>query len=320
MLQYRTFCNTDPPVLASIWRSRQGQPGLVPSVSSDVFDQLVLGKPYFDAQGLIIAREDDRPVGFAHAGFGPTEAEDAISTELGVTCMLIVRPDCPEAEVAAGLLERCEDYLHRHGAKVLYGGAIRPLNPFYLGLYGGSELPGVLESDAVAQQAYRVHGYREIDRTCILQRDVATFHPAVSRQHMQLRRNTVVEVIVDPPARSWWEACTLGDFDLTRFQLTARGGGPAMAWAMVRNLQSTGAYGPACAAGLIELEVLPECRRQGLAGFLLAEVFRQLGPQGVALVEAQTMQHNTAGLALYQKLGFQQVDQGVVFRKEGGGQ
>ena len=104
MLQYHSFCNTDPPVLASIWRSRRGQPGWLQPVSADVFEQLVLGKPYFDCEGLIVARQDGRPVGFAHAGFGPNETEDRISTEMGVTCMLIVRPDCAEAEVAAGLL------------------------------------------------------------------------------------------------------------------------------------------------------------------------------------------------------------------------
>ena len=44
----------------------------------------------------------------------------------------MTRADRPD--VAAGLLERCEEYLYQRGAKVLYGGSIRPLNPFYLGL------------------------------------------------------------------------------------------------------------------------------------------------------------------------------------------
>jgi len=283
MLQYRSFCNTDPPVLASIWRSRRGQPGLLQPVSSDVLEQLVLAKPYFEYEGLIVARQEGRPVGFAHAGFGPNETEDRISTGLGVTCMVIVRPDCAEAEVAAGLLARCEAYLRGRGAKVLYGGGIRPLNPFYLGLYGGSELPGVLGSDAVACALYRRQGYREIDRTCIFHRGVEGFQAPVSRQQMQLRRSTVVEVTVDPPARSWWEACTTGDFDLTQFQLVPRGGGPPLARALLRNLEPTGAGGPARAAGVIELEIDAGYRRQGLATYLLVEVFRQLARQGVGV-------------------------------------
>ena len=50
---------------------------------------------------------------------------------------------------------------------MLYGGAVWPLDPFYLGLYGGSGLPGVLDSDTVARELYRLHGYDPIDRTLL---------------------------------------------------------------------------------------------------------------------------------------------------------
>jgi len=158
MLTYRPFRNTDPPVLTEIWRSRAGQRGLAQPVSPDLLEQLVFAKLYFDYDGLIVARDDGQPVGFAHAGFGPDEKQDRVCTQLGVTCLVLVRPDCAESEVAAGLLQQCEAYLWRRGAKVLYGGGIQPLNPFYLGLYGGSELPGVLDSDLVARRRYAAEG------------------------------------------------------------------------------------------------------------------------------------------------------------------
>jgi GNAT superfamily N-acetyltransferase len=304
--------------LVSIWRSRGQQPGLFGPISADVLEQFVLGKLYFDREGLILACEDGRPIGFAHAGFGPNEREDRVTFELGVTCLLMVRPDCPQDEVAAGLLKRCEAYLRRRGAKVLYGGGIRPLNGFYLGLYGGCELPGVLESDELACRLFCSHAYREVDRTSILHRDVVGYRAAVSRGQRQLRRSTVVEVTVDPPSRTWWEACTSGDFDMTRFQLIPRGGGPPLARAMLRNLEPTGACGPARLAGLTELEVDSTHRRQGLATLLVNEIFQQCARQGVDTLEVQTMQHNQAALTLYAKLGFRQVEQGIVFRKEAG--
>jgi GNAT superfamily N-acetyltransferase len=316
MFTYRTFRNTDPPVLTAIWRSRSGQRGLAEPVSADLFEQIVFARLYFDYGGLIVARDDDRPVGFAHAGFGPDEQGDRISTELGVTCVVIVRPDCPEADVAAGLLERCEQYLRGRGAKVLYGGGIRPLNPFYLGLYGGSELPGVLDSDLVARELYGAHGYREIDQTRVLHCRLSGFQAAIDRRQMQIRRQMIVEVTVDPPARTWWEACTLGDFDLTRFELVPRGGGAPVAWATFRSMEPSGVYGAGRAAGLIELEVEESLRRRGLAVFLLSEAFRQFVGQGILLVEAQVMQHNAAALGVYAKLGFQPAGYGSVFRKE----
>ena len=172
MLTYRTFRNSDPPVLTALWRSRAGQPGLLQPVSPDLLEQLVFAKLYFDYGGLLLAWDDGQPVGFAHAGFGPNADESWTSTEAGVTCVVLVRPGCAEAEVAAGLLDRCEEYLRRRGAKALYGGGLYPLNPFYVGLYGGSELPGVLDSDAIAREAFAARGYREVERTTILRREL----------------------------------------------------------------------------------------------------------------------------------------------------
>ena len=316
MFQFRTFGNTDPPLLADIWRSRGGQSGLSGSISVDLLEQYVFSRPYFDYKGLILAFEDDRPVGFAHAGFGPNHSGADLSTELGTTCIVLVRPDCSETKVAAGLLKQSEQYLVGHGAKVIYGGAIAPLNAFYLGLYGGSELPGVLQSDEVARNIYNAAGYKEIDRTIIFQTDLHSFRAPISRQLMQIRRRMTVRTTVDQPTKTWWEACTLGNFDLTRYELVPRGKTSPVAHAVIRNMDPTALAGTGGAVGLIDLQVDRAHRRQGLVSFLLGEIFHQLGRQGVTRVEAQTMQHNSAGVGLYRKLGFREIDQGIVFRKQ----
>ena len=315
MLHYRTFRNTDPPKVAELWQSRGDQRGLVQPVSVDLLEQFVFGRLYFDYEGLFLAWDDQEPLGFAHAAFGPNEQENALTTELGVVSLLLVRPECDEPAIAGELLKRCEDYLHRHGAKVLYGGGIRPLNPFYLGLYGGSELPGILQSDCVALELFRSHGYQEIDRTVIFHVDLHRFRAPINRRQMQIRRRMMVQVTVDPPSRNWWEACTTGCFDLTRYDLVPRGG-TSIGHATVRSMDSGTAFGPARSVGLIELEVAPGYRRQGLTTFLLTETFHQLARQGIARVEVQTMAHNQPAVGLYRKLGFKQVEQGVVFRKE----
>ena len=115
MLTFRTFRNTDPPLLAEIWRSRVGQPGLVHPISTDLLEQFIFAKLYFEYAGLIIAQEDGRGIGFAHAGFGATEQENDVSTELGTTCLVMARPECDQAQVADGLLERSEAYSRSRG-------------------------------------------------------------------------------------------------------------------------------------------------------------------------------------------------------------
>ncbi len=302
--------------MVDVWRSLAEQAGLLQPISVDLLEQFVMSRLYFDHEGLWIASEDDRPVGMAHAGFGPAEHESRIDTELGTTCLLLTRPDCQRQQVAAGLLERCEQYLAGRGAKVIYGGGIRPLNPFYLGLYGGSESPGVLASDTVARQTFQSHGYREIDRTVTFHCDLHRFQPPASRQQMQIRRRMIVHVTADPPSRDWWEACTMGSFELTRFNLCPRLGGPSVAHALIRNMEPTVAFGGGRSVGLVELHVEPRHRRRGLVTFLLTEMFHQLSRQGVVKVEVQTMRNNVAAVSLYRRLRFEEVDQGIVFRKE----
>jgi GNAT superfamily N-acetyltransferase len=316
MLTYRSFRNFDPPLLTSLWRSRAGQFGLVQPVSPDLLEQLVFAKTYFDYGGLWLAFDGAEPVGFAHAGFGPNPAESAISTDVGVTCLVLVRPGCAEADVAAGLVERCEDYLRRRGATVLQGGGAYPINPFYVGLYGGSELPGVLDSDTVARGVFAARGYEEVARTSILRRELGGFEPLVDRQQMQVRRQMLIEVTADAPSRTWWEACTLGEFDVTRFEMVSRVGGSRVASALFRSIESSGSAALGRAAGLIEIKVEPSYRGRGLATFLLSEAFRQFLRQGIMHVEAQVPANNEAGLGLFQRFGFSQVAQGGIWRKD----
>jgi ribosomal protein S18 acetylase RimI-like enzyme len=316
MLTYRTFRNSDPPALAALWRSRAGQPGLVQPVSPDVLEQLVFAKLYFDRDGLLLAWDDGQPVGFAHAGFGPSAQQNWICTDAGVTCVVLVRPGCAEAEVAGGLLDRCEEYLRGRGARVLFGGGLDPLNPFYVGLYGGSELPGVLDSDAVARQAFAACGYREIERTTMLRRELGGFESLMDRRQMQVRRQMIVEVTNDAPTRSWWEACTVGEFDLTRFDVVPRDGGSPIATATFRSMEFGGTTSGGRAAGLIDLSVDESYRRRGLAVFLLSEAFRQFLRQGIMHVEIQARQSNAVACEMFRKLGFQEVEQGGVWRKD----
>ncbi len=66
----------------------------------------------------------------------------------------------------------------------------------------------------------------------------------------------------------------------------------------------------------MNVSVAESARRQGFGKFLMSEVMREAAEQGYGMVEVQTMQHNVAALAMYDKLGFHQVDSGAILRKE----
>jgi ribosomal protein S18 acetylase RimI-like enzyme len=317
LIRYRPFRNTDPPHLAEIWRAQPPLRGLMQPMSTPVLDRFVLSKPYFDRLGLIVAVDDERPVGFVHAGFGPTADESDLAVERGVTCMLMVLPQHRERDaIARELLTQSEDYLRRRGAKTLYGGCIEPVNPFYLGLYGGSELPGVLASHAQLVQLFLAAGYREAERTVIMHRQTAGFRPIVDRQQMLVRRNYRVETTPDPPAATWWEACTIGQTERVRFELVPKDNGQLAAVATFWDIEPLASSWGVRAMGLMRMATCSANRRQGLSTFLLGEAVRQLQTQGISQIELQCMHDNSAAVKLYLKHGFKEVDQGIVFVKD----
>jgi len=285
-------------------------------VTAAVLEQLVFSKAYFDPEGFLVALADGVPVGFAHAGFGANDEQTALATELGTTYQLQLRADHRNEALADELLGRAENYLRSRGAQVTYAGGIRPLNAFYLGLYGGSELPGVLTSDATFAAACRRGGYREIDRVVVLQLDLAHFRPPFSRQLRQLRREMTLVEHYNPPAASWWEACTIGDFERLQFALQPAGGSEPQARVEFWDIEPLSTAWGVPTAGMLDLEVSGVRRRQGLATFLLGETFERLRARGIVRVEAQTMQQNAPAIALYEKFGFSRVDQGIVYRKD----
>lgn len=315
LIRYRAFRNTDPPHLAEIWRLQPPLRALMQPVTAAILDRLVFSKPYFDRQGLIVAVDNDKPVGFVHAGFGSTADGSDLSPERGVTCLLMVSPHSQERDIARELLVQSEDYLVRRGAQQLYGGCIEPLNPFYLGLYGGSELPGILASHTTLVELFLHNGYHEVERTVILQRETSGYRPVVDRTQMLVRKRYKVEMVPDPPTNSWWEACTIGMTERICFQLVPKEGGPPVAAATFWDIEPLASSWGIRAMGLMRMATAADKRRQGLGSFLLGECVKELQQQGIARIELQCMEQNEAAQKLYGKHGFKQVDAGIVFAK-----
>ncbi len=315
LIEYRAFRNTDLPQLAEIWRGHSASRGLMQPMSMAVFERFVVSKPTFDPGGLIVAADEGKLIGFAHAGFGPTTDGSTLSTERGVTSLILLRPDVEEA-VAGELLARAETYLKSRGAKTLYGGGRYPLSPFYLGLYGGSEMSGVLDSDPRSKAIFCSAGYSAVKRSLVLNRDLAGFRPVVDRQQVQIRRTTRLETTVDPPAKHWWDAVMFEPFERIKWALVEREGGPPLASVNFWNLETMiGTWGVR-AVGVVDLEVNSQQRRRGLATNLLGEAFRQLQGQGITLAEAHVPEENSAGLAIFHALGFSEVDASTLYCKD----
>ena len=315
MFEIRPFRNSDPPALAAIWQSQPSQRGLAQPINSAVLELCVFSKQMFDPKGLLVAARDGEPLGFIHAGFGPDERGEGPDTTLGTSHLLMLQRGLEFDALADDLIASSEEYQRSRGATVHYAGGIRPLDAFYLGLYGGSELPGILESDQRQLNHFLRNDYAEAGRVVILQRELARFRFAGPRETRQIKRDTSVEQTFMPPPRHWWEACVTGGQDRMRFALRDRATGAEIAHVVFWDIEPLATSWGIPTVGMTDLWVDPIYRRRKAATHLLNEALKLVQRRGAAMVEAQTMIENESGLALYKSIGFTAIDNGLVLRR-----
>jgi RimJ/RimL family protein N-acetyltransferase len=314
MISFDCFHNDDPPRLADAWRATDLGPAALQPMTSAALEAAVFSKPYFDRHGLLVARDGDRLLGFAHAAFGPSADRSTLDTSVGTTLLVVVPPHERQAEIEDGLLAASEDHLRSRGATTILGGGSSDLGGFYLGLYGGSDLPGILDSSPRMQAIFRRAGYREVGRIAVLRRTLAGFRPPVNRLQLAIRRATTLRVIDEPVRRTWWEAATTTGIALQRYELRGESDallGSASFW----DVQPLAAAWGLAMAGLLRIDIEGDRRRQGLANYLVAEGLHDLAEQGTTVVETHVAEDNAAAMQLFKKLGFQETDRGTIFSR-----
>lgn len=315
MIHYRSFLNWDPPAIAEIWRSQPPLRSRLQAVTPAMLEELVFAKPYFDRDGLIVAADGARPVGFVHAALGTSEDEGSLSTDEGAICQLMVAPHSRKPEIEAELLAAGENFLRRKGVRQIFGGCRYPANPFYLGLYGGSDLPGVLASDLTFANLLRAYDYRDCGRRLLFSRTLDRFKTPITGKLVQLRlthRVSSVHVLPD----TWWNACVWVHADWTRYELRRKNADDVLVSATFWDVMPLARQWGVHAAGLVGIDDTEEARAEGLTMLLLSEALVQIEKQGITLIDAQAAASDTSLVALLTQLGLAEYDAGIGLVKE----
>jgi ribosomal protein S18 acetylase RimI-like enzyme len=319
--RFRRFRNTDPPALAKIWNQSFSGPGVVRPVRVHELDSHAFGMVNFDPSGLIVAEIDGRVVGFVHAGFGPDFPVEPslpfqLCHELGTIAMLAIEPNLEDHDLIAGLLSAAEDYLRAQGAKVVYAGALFPLNPFYWGLAGGSEGAGILSGHHEFHRSLVKRGYKPAGTTVLLEADL-TVPERRDPRGVLIRRQTDVAFVEDAVPANWWQNQAIGDFQILTASLSSKATGAAIARATAWDMGWFGRGDSRSRIGLVDVEVPEEHRRKGYGRFLISEIFRRARDNMVALAAVGASAANQPALALYASLGFQPVEEATLYRLTG---
>jgi ribosomal protein S18 acetylase RimI-like enzyme len=315
-MRYRHFRNADPPAVALLWNDALTRRGAVELRSHLPLDNAVFNKPYFDPHGFFVAEDDSgRLVGFGHAGFGPNADLTGLDHSVGVVCAIAVRAEVRRRKIGTELLSRCEAYLRERGATSLRAGPIRPQKPFYVGVYGGSNAAGFLRSDADAEPFFLAQGYRPDRRVHVFDRRLDTTLNIVDSRFAVLRRRYEAQALPQARLGSWWRECVLGPLEPSEFRLDDKSTGQTAARALFWEMTDYGWRWGAPAAGVIDVQVRNELRRQGVARFLLAQLLRHLQEQYFAVAEAHVPVEEDAAARLFRSLGFVPVDEGVSYIK-----
>jgi ribosomal protein S18 acetylase RimI-like enzyme len=314
-MRYRTFRNADPPAVVALWNESLTHRGAVELRSHTPLENAVFNKPYFDPLGFVVAEDDGRMVGFAHAGFGPTDDLSALDPSKGVIAAVAVRPDRRRAGLGSELLRRAEDYLRERGATTLRAGPSRPDKPFYLGVYGGSNAPGFLRSDSEVEPFLLARGYTPDRRVNVFDRRLDTPLNIVDARFGALRRKYEPQALPQARLGSWFRESVLGPLEPSEFRLDDKATGHTAARALFWEMTDYGWRWGAPPAGVLDVQVRNDLRRQGMGKFLLAQLLRHLQEQYFAVAEVQVPDEEETAARLFRSLGFVQVDVGVSYVK-----
>jgi len=312
VVDYRTFRNNDTPRLVAVWNETFVNRGAPRLTSNNLLERYVLAKSIFDPQGLILAEVNGECVGWAHAAM----SQHTLNPQpVGVVCMIGVRTTHRKQGIGSELLRRAEQHLRDKGAAVLQAGGHWPNNPFYMGIYGGSESPGFLISDPLAEPFFLKHGYRIDQKIHVLQRILDTPMKTFDPRFLPLRQR--FELHFSSPRRVFnnWEELVFGYVDPLRFVLNDRQTGNWVAQTLVWEMEAFSAHWQRPSIGIFDFEVAEEYRGKSVGRYFLALIMKYIQDQFFTLVELQLDETNEFGLNFLRSLEFQQVDTGQVYVK-----
>ena len=315
MIQYRHFHNTDPPGLLQLWHSCGLGLAAAEGFSCDILELFTFSQPFFDRLGLIVATDQDRIVGFVHAGFAPLENQTGLDRRQGILSGLMVHPVYRRRKIGTQLVRRAEDYLRLAGAETVEAGGGLDRNGFYVGIYGGLQPSGWLQSVAPWDAFLGSCAYTFSTRTIIMHRDLATSRDPVSARLLRHRRQLEMVITDRPSGQPWWWHVRFGHLDSLRFELRQPSTSVCVASGQIIGMDVYIPKWGVRSVGIHGVFVPEDQRLHGYALALVLEMSRRLREESVQLIEVHVDEQNAAAIRLLRSARFEPAENLVTYRR-----
>ena len=315
VVEYRTFHNCDPPQILKLWHDSRLGPAAAEGFPCDILELFVFSQPFFDGNGFFVAVEDDRIVGFVHAGFACDQTESSLDTRHGNIAAVVVHPEFRRQGIGLQLMRRAEEYLGNRGANTVTAGAGLDRNGFYNGIYGGLQASGFSVAAAPWAEFFGKLEYESADGTTVLQRDLTSGRDPVSSRLIRHRRRLNLVITDRVGELSWWWHVRFGQLDSLKFELQQRHDEVVVATGQIVGLDVYVPKWGVRSVGIRDVQVPEDQRRHGYGLSLVLEVCRRLREQSIQLIEAQVSRENSAALELFAAAGFEQMQELVTFQR-----
>jgi hypothetical protein len=306
MSNIRTFQNSDLPALQAVWIAHWSKFGPPPDVSVAVIEQAILSRTFFEPASLLVADVQGAVQAWCH--FLPA-AEDAATTVINAVCATD-----GGAESCESLLQAAESRIATTASSQILVGSMHDDCNGYAGLPPVGHGIGIHQHDQRTTSLLANHGYtaQRSAQQLVVQTD--SFRMPVSRDSLQLRRNsrTIVQTITPAADRL---ASAMSHLDIERHTLVQSQTGSELAQVDFWFSDPEAQVMPAANA-IVDLTAVGTTDRFSAAElYLIGSVIQSLAARGIRSVETAVDSEQGELIEQLSKLQFRSLQEGTRWQK-----
>ncbi|MFN7723135.1 MAG: hypothetical protein ACK5PD_17095 [Pirellulaceae bacterium] len=306
----RSFLNTDRQAIADIWQKHWQVAGYPLNARSDRFELGLLCKPFLkESTCCLILDSQSKPAGFAVAF--ENRSYPGMGDGTMILNQLCIRPGPDEDFLAEQLLRHLLLQPNLHSKSRWIATSSPDHLGTLVGLEPGNGWSGVLTPDIRRRRWLEKAGFQTTSTYLNWQLDLLQFHPAMGRQHVLLRRQSMVTRALESEWNDTWQAVVLGHGETIGFHLIHQSkktkAATAIFWRIAPPIPDTD--------GQLALLWMPEeCddpAQQEQMAFFLTEALQTLRNDQLRTIQTVLHDRAIARMVLLERLGFQQQASGV---------